>query len=277
MVPHFFYPSIALKQYISKYWYWINIDAMPVLPPGSGSELFIFNKKIAVYDASRPNNVHYVDSVLIRPRYAPIHFCLDEPVSFISIRFRLGSINTFIKDFEADYETIVNPYDLWGDAITQLRENIIQTQHLYNKVMYIEDFLLNRLRYQYRPVTNKLSLTNEFLNRVYYGMESVSLKEIAQDIGYSQRHLQKTVKLVTGLSLVEVKRLIRFEHAMKQVLTHNTISFSNQDHLNHYYDQAHFIKEFSYFTEMSPKKFLLKNKTSSHFYNRIASTLDDKN
>lgn len=272
MIPHFFYPSISLKQYVSKYWYWMNVSSIPILPPGSGCELFIFNKKIGLYDDSKPDEIHYVYSALVRPRYAPIYFLTDESVSFMSIRFRLGSVNYFTKDFESDYETIVNAYDLWGSTLISLRENILNTSHIYSKFEHVEHFLLEILH----DVKNtKLDLAKVFLNQIYYETDNMSIAKIVENIGYSQRHLQKTVKLVTGLSLIEAKRLIRFEHAMKQILKSHADPIKNEHYLSSYYDQAHFIKEFTHFTQMSPKKFLLENKESSHFYNRVAAILEE--
>lgn len=272
MIPHFFYPSIALKQYVSKYWYWINVSSIPILPPGSGCELFIFNKKISIYDASKPHQINHVDSALIRPRYAPIHFLTDEPVSFMSIRFRLGSINYFTQDFEGDYETVISASDLWGQEMMLLRDSIMNTEKISDKIAYVEKFLLKK---RLNSENTKIALTNITLDQMYYKAHHLPLTEVANNIGYSQRHLQKTVKLVTGLSLIEAKRLIRFEHAMKQILNTYQPVKQNQDYLSHYYDQAHFIKEFTHFTQMSPKKFLLENKESSHFYNRIAAILEE--
>ncbi|ESK41294.1 hypothetical protein P256_00284 [Acinetobacter nectaris CIP 110549] len=268
MAPYFFYPSVSLKKHISKYWYWINTPSIPALPPGSGCELFIFNQNVAIYDAAEPEQVHYVNSALIRPRNAPVHFFCQKPISFMSIRFRLGAINYFSDYLESELKTIISAEDIWGAKFYFLRDRILNTPQFIDKIKEIEKFLHQKHNIH---TNNKIDLASLFLNEVYYDNNNDSIIDIVHNIGYSQRHLQKTVKFVTGLSLVEAKRLIRFEHTLKYIINKNSIKSNKQDHLLYYYDQSHFIKEFSHFTGISPSKFFIENKDISHFFNQVNS------
>ncbi|MBF7695403.1 helix-turn-helix domain-containing protein [Acinetobacter rathckeae] len=264
--PYFFNPSIALSKYISKYWYCKNIQFLPILPPGSGCELFIFNQKIMVVDSEAPHQSHYVDSVLVRPRHAPVHFMCDGPVSFISIRFRLGSINYFTRDLESDYQALMSPYDVWGQNFYSMRENVLNTNKMPEKINLIEHFLQQVIQVQHAP---KIDLAKFFLDEMYYNPSQRSLSDIVKNIGYSERHLQKTVKLVTGLTLIQAKKLIRFEHTVKKILFQDSPHLSKR-YLDEYYDQSHFIKDFSGFTGMSPTCFVTEHQESAMFYKKMA-------
>lgn len=264
--PYFFYPSTEFAKYISRYWYCQHIYFMPVLPPGSGCELFMFSKKVMVFDESEPYKAEYVDSVLVRPRHAPIRFVCDEPISFISIRFRLGSINYFTHYLESDYQTLMSPYDLWGQSFYRLRESILNTNIMSEKTRMIEDFLRHAMTSFF---TAKVDLAKFFLDEMYYNPNHLSLSDIVHHSGYSDRHLQKTVKLVTGLTLIQAKKLIRFEHAVKK-LFFGGMCDTSKTYLDDYYDQSHFIKDFNGFTGMSPKSFLADHQDSAMFYKKMA-------
>lgn len=259
LIPEFFYPSQQLKNHICKYWYLDYIQSMPLLPPGSGCELFIFDQPITVFDRSNNKNQHLTYSVLVRPRISPIQFIINTQVSFIAVRFRLGSVSYFSDYLESDCPTIVDAFDLWGHQFHEIYEKIQTTIGMDHKIKIIETFLFTQLNSH--QLMRQLSLTKHFLNEIYYSQDYFSLPKVISQLGYSQRHVQKTIKLITGLSLIETKRLIRFEYCMKFLLSHH-----KKDHLALYYDQSHFIKEFAHFTQMSPTKFIGEHQNTSSFY-----------
>ncbi|MBF7681952.1 helix-turn-helix transcriptional regulator [Acinetobacter sp. B5B] len=239
---------------------------MPILPPGSGCELFIFDKKITVLDTSQSHSIDHVDSILVRPRHGSIQFLSDGPISFIAIRFRLGCINYFTDYLESDCQTLVSPYALWGKYFYKLRENILNNIKISSRVNFIECFLKQNM---YLQSVGKIDLANFFLDQLYYNHDRLSLAKLITNTGYSERHLQKTVKLVTGLTLIEVKKLIRFEQTLKAMFSKDVIDV-NQAYLYGYYDQSHFIKDFKVFTGMPPMSFLTSHQDSALFYKKMA-------
>lgn len=217
-----------------------------------------------VTDESAPYKTYSVDSVLVRPRQGPVRFFCDEHVSFIAIRFRLGSLNYFTPQLESDYQTLISPYHIWGATFNRLRESILNTDKMSHKINIIEHFL----RQVIRPhCPSKIDLAKFFLDEVYY--RHLSLPIIVHNSGYSERHLQKTVKLVTGLTLIQAKKLIRFEQSVKAMFFQGGSAVTKK-YLDNYYDQSHFIKDFNCFIGMSPKNFLAGHQDSALFYKKMA-------
>jgi AraC-like DNA-binding protein len=97
------------------------------------------------------------------------------------------------------------------------------------------------------------------------------VKEIATKEAVSERSIQLRFKKYTGYSPKELIRFLRF----KTLLT-NLFQSANPQKINWmdlvmrygYHDQSHLIKDFKYFTGVSPNKFLSLTKDGSFCFNR---------
>jgi AraC-like DNA-binding protein len=97
------------------------------------------------------------------------------------------------------------------------------------------------------------------------------VKAIATKEAVSERSIQLRFKKYTGYSPKELVRFLRF----KELLT-DLFQSANPQKINWmdlvmrygYHDQSHLIKDFKYFTGVSPKKFLSLTKDGSFCFNR---------
>ena len=83
---------------------------------------------------------------------------------------------------------------------------------------------------------------------------SIKISELLNTYSRSRRRLQQQFSDLIGLSPKQFSRINRMYHAAKLIRT--TPSFSTLAHRLNFYDQAHFIHDFQYFTGMSPKDYL---------------------
>lgn len=87
-----------------------------------------------------------------------------------------------------------------------------------------------------------------------------SLECFSKELGYSRRWIQKEYKEIFGLSFKELHNNMRFLQTLQTIehmaLSKQNINFSLLANQCHYYDQAHFIKEFKKYSGMTPKEYI---------------------
>lgn len=79
--------------------------------------------------------------------------------------------------------------------------------------------------------------------------------DLAQMIGYTERHCRKKFKDLFGITLTQYNRIMRFQSAIKKFYRNEHLSMTNIAHDSGYFDQAHFIRDFKKFTTDSPTEF----------------------
>jgi len=83
----------------------------------------------------------------------------------------------------------------------------------------------------------------------------------------SNRGMQKLFKKYVGMSPAYFKKIKRFNEATQQLLKHPDVPLTSIALQCGYYDQAHFIKDFKEFGNITPSNFLKRPVKSSDFYN----------
>ena len=86
--------------------------------------------------------------------------------------------------------------------------------------------------------------------------------ELAEDTGYSRRHLGRLFREGTGLSAKRFSRVLRINEAVRRLSTAPSLTALSQD--LGYFDQPHFIHDFRSVTSVSPGEYLAR---LSCFYN----------
>jgi AraC-like DNA-binding protein len=143
--------------------------------------------------------------------------------------------------------TVVEATAVWGTAITQLREKLLHTQHCQEIVPLISSFLATQ-------ATRRTNLQG-FLPYIDQQLGAGQpLSEISRTVGYSHKQLIHIFKKQFGLSPKKYQRLSRFNKALSMLAT----SHPPADVVSacHFYDQAHYIKEFKFFTGYTPTAYL---------------------
>ena len=95
------------------------------------------------------------------------------------------------------------------------------------------------------------------VNYIYSNKGLASIDQLCKYLGYSTRQVERKFKDLNGLSPKLYSRIIRFQCSIKNFNT-GTRGSLNQLALNSgYADQAHFIREFSEFSSLSPRHFFI--------------------
>ena len=98
----------------------------------------------------------------------------------------------------------------------------------------------------------------------------IQIKQMAQEIGFSHKHLRATFQDVVGVSPKKYLQILQINHTLRDFAHSPQINLT-EIALNHgFYDQSHFIRVFKSFAGMTPSAFRKKRLQQSHdFENTI--------
>ena len=92
------------------------------------------------------------------------------------------------------------------------------------------------------------------------------IEKIANTLGLATRSLNRKVQNVTGGSPKTYGRLLRFHHVLERSDELTRPDWSNLALDCGFYDQAHMIRDFQFFTRTSPRRLHQARKSESDFF-----------
>ncbi|HKG08135.1 MAG TPA: helix-turn-helix domain-containing protein [Pedobacter sp.] len=134
----------------------------------------------------------------------------------------------------------------------EVAKNHLQRMHL------LSDYLYQKLWSNRKP--------ERFINHIIHSnavLATSSLYQLQKDLKISERQLERDFKRCVGISPKKFQRIIRFERALDLLSTADYRQLTSVAYQLGYYDQAHFIKDFSSFSGMSPYQFTQEKKMGS--------------
>ncbi len=170
--------------------------------------------------------------------------------SILSIRFTTGGFYALTKiPITAIHPVCVEAELLLGNSFKHLYEKLINANGVLQLFGFIESYFLQCIADQ--------RFEDSLARFVDKNIEK-PIDWLIKKSGYSQKHVIQVVKQHTGFSPKYLQRLHRFQNVIRdiQTLKRKTDWMAIVNDYD-YFDQAHFIKEFSQFTGIKPTEYLL--------------------
>lgn len=259
-------PSAELQPYIKCFWSLEDEKQdepvrQRVLPDGCMEMIFHYGD---------PYRQHFGDgSSIIQPR----NFVFGQITKYIEIaptgtsgvisaRFLPEGICPFIKMPIASLENRAVPVaEIFGDG-TILEGLILNANNNEERIQLIESFLITKLS---EPNTID-AITRSCVEAIFQSQGQIGVVELAGKMNINRRNMERKFSTMVGMSPKQLARVARLQSTLKMLEQKRFTSLTSLAYENGYYDQAHFIKDFKYFTGMSPKSFYADNlKLSSLF------------
>lgn len=132
--------------------------------------------------------------------------------------------------------------------LEKVEEKLSNSHSDQQRIKAVEHFMLSQLK---NRKTDKL--ITEAVKLIYESKGNIRIKELNEKLFISQSPLEKRFRKVVGTSPKKFATIIRFNSVLEEMNT--TKSLSEICYENHFFDQAHFIKDFKQFTGETPEKF----------------------
>lgn len=182
------------------------------------------------------------------------------PGEYFGIRFYPGALRHFYK---LDLAEITNQYVsheyLSCVFFHNLHELIYQQSHFDKRVSVCNHWLKNIFKPQ---IKNRF---DQALTLIYQSSGDVRINALANSVDCSSRHLNRLFQLHMGLSTKSFTKIIRMQHACKQLYITPRESLNSALELG-FFDQSHLIKDFRQHLLSTPGDF--SNRFMSDFYNQ---------
>lgn len=144
------------------------------------------------------------------------------------------------------------PSDAYGAKID---EALLQAKSMRERASIIHKTLAEAGQ-KHTPTDAKGNIEAYIRNRIYETKGNVSIKEIAQDTGYSECYVRRTFHEMHGISPKTFEKIVRFQNTLEEMALHKDEAFYDMAQESGYYDQSHMVKEFKNFTGLTPEKYM---------------------
>ncbi|HWA34049.1 MAG TPA: helix-turn-helix transcriptional regulator [Cyclobacteriaceae bacterium] len=171
----------------------------------------------------------------------------------------------FFKNPVSDFTNSATNIELVNNKeAKELYERICSASCLPKKIETLDHYLRDKLK-ESEKMYSRVVMLSRLCHYVTNQDETLSVKQISNHAGVSERTIQKQFLEHVGLQPISLRASHRFIKSLQQI-TSTTASLTTIALDCGYYDQAHFIKEFKRFTGISPlhaRKALTRNDTAN--------------
>lgn len=195
---------------------------------------------------------------------------LDRPCTYFGVRFQPGqwtmNKDLSIKEIIGQQISLLEIFDA-----RELLESIVNSNDFNDQVAIFLNFHLSVLK-RTELSCNQNELKDYLLKRILESKGQVKVRELAQEVGYSQRSVNTKFADFFGITPKILSKIIRFQHVLFE-LNQNSRQTNDNSLINiaqdaGYFDQSHMYKDFNEFSNTSPGHYmnLLKKK---HYADRL--------
>ena len=269
----FVQPRPELRPYIESFWVCESDTGMALgdrslaVPNGCAKLIIPYENSLAGIcetrsGVSREHGLYFVGN---RVKTTLIHSSARK-TGFIGIEFTSqGAFPLFgVPMHETVEEKIFDTEDLFGRWGREVRETLCNLERVAQKVNFIQDELV---RLSGRRQRNN-GVVDVCVRTLKLAHGHVPIKELERQTGYTRRYLDILFKLHVGLSPKALAEIFRFQVFYRKWAQGVSYDILKETLYDHYYDQAHFSKEFKRMTGHSPREFMTD--VSNEFGRRLA-------
>jgi AraC-like DNA-binding protein len=163
----------------------------------------------------------------------------------------IGARRIFGIPMHALSERIVDFSDVMGRGGARLETQIAEAADWETRFDLLDRFLLQRIS-RSEPVSGAVS---HAWNRLRDGGGTIPVSALADELGWSRKHLARKFSEDVGLAPKTIARLFRFRRVVDRSADDLASCWSDVALDAGYFDQAHLIRDFRQFAGMTPVEF----------------------
>ncbi|HEY4110993.1 helix-turn-helix transcriptional regulator [Puia sp.] len=240
-------PSALMAAHVECYWTWQGdcpAGRVERLIPGGRVEL-IFNLGDEVQ--------WLMDGLVLRGTHIMgqrdrLFFCRPQgKVRLFGVRFRPGCFGAFAPTpLHLLLNRLLPAAELLGPGVEEMYQQLWATGSDECRVRLVEEGFCPMLA---GTPSSVVQAALDTMRRV----EGISVEAMCEQVGWGYKRMERAFLKEVGYTPKGYSRLVRFNKAIRRM--DGTTTLTSVGHACGYYDQAHFIKDFSRFAGMTPGQF----------------------
>jgi AraC-like DNA-binding protein len=265
-------PRPELRPYIQSFWVLespigLAASANSIAAPNGCSKLIIPYENSIVSVANGKTQMSYAQRMYFvgNRDSATLISSSTRKTGFIAIEFRPhGAFPIFGVPMSETSNQLWETDCVFGQWSQDVQVTLNDLERVNKKVAYIQDRLILLLR------KNRCDagLVDYCVGALQCADGRISIQELQQRTGYSRRYLDRLFRQRVGLSPKALAEIFRFQRFYRKWAEGLSFDLFRAELYDHYYDQAHFTKEFRKMTGYSPGKFI--REVSNEFGRNLA-------
>lgn len=248
-------PLPALKRWLDSYSAHFEALAQPVhrlqVPRAQVFLILGFGDDLQIRPVGCPSDIKTFQSFVVGIQANPlitehwgVRHCLEIPLSpWVAHRLFQGAATEFAGE-------VVALEDLWGEDAKRLMAQIRELPSWPQRFALVEHMLAEKL-------TASICRVRPEVRWAWQQLQSqggrLSIRQLAQEIGWSDRHFATCFREHIGVTPKAAARQIRFTQAHQRLSTAAAQSLSQIALICGYSDQSHLTREFHAFSGCSPR------------------------
>ena len=264
MIFRTYQPVFPLRHFIENFVYFDGIIAPHnldrFLPDG--------NTEVIINLTENPQHIYDNETLqeIQTCRYAWVSGVRTKPITIPSgtgsrmliVAFRKGRAHPFYRFPVSEISDTVAEADLvFGRKFYDLRERLLASTSVERMFKLVEGFLLQQ--------AGDTVCTDVTTKCIEYAVARIvshptlgCLHQLSDEIGYSQKHFIDLFRQQVGITPKQYLKIMRFQKAIYAIESSQVIRWSEIALESGYYDQAHFIRDFKYFSGFTPNEYLIR-------------------
>lgn len=173
-------------------------------------------------------------------------------IHLVGVRFHPGGLTAFLRlPLHEITDQTLPVGDVFGSAAGALEAQLFDVRCDTARLKsLLDEFFLQRL-----CVPDSYALVTRLCQYIERGQGNEPISALSRDSGYSLRSLDRMFSRSVGFGPKFYARIVRFRGALRTIAL--PLSITGVAQRNGYYDHAHFTREFSAFSGMTPRQYRL--------------------
>ncbi len=252
-------PCPALREFVDGFWFYDGYTPahrLERLMPDGTFELCINLRNDArhIYDLEKHQPAAAYRRAWLSGTHSR-HIVIDATPdsSMMGVHFKPGGAAGVLNMPAGEMaDRVVELDSIWGHAGQHLRDALLEAPAPAAKFAVLESFLLHVAK-RARPRSPAICHS---LRRLAADPGIASIGMIADELGWSHKHLIQRFRDEVGLTPKRFCRIQRFQMVLRAIEKKRGVDWADLSCACGYFDQAHFIREFHGFSGLNPSVYL---------------------
>lgn len=191
------------------------------------------------------------------------YFTITHPPGFYSIGalFKPSALSKLLRLDMTELTNTALDGKLVNRSFKELHARMEETPDVNSKITLLNMFFTHA----FSMAPSSTGVADHAL-RVMELYRNIPMENLAQEVGVSQRYLERQFNKAVGLSPKTFSLIQRFKRIENELRVSSSAYWADLRFANNYYDQNHFIKDFKRFTGLTPSVYLLENFETAKSY-----------